>query len=87
LEWNRKFGVKTAVEQFFYDYFEPAVDEKEGEWISPTAILNYLKEKVGISLLKPTSVIGFGRKLSNIPGLKKNEDKYGALYLVKRKKP
>ena len=87
LEWNRKFSVKTAVEQFFYDYFEPAVDEKEGEWISPTAILNYLKEKVGISLLKPTSVIGFGRKLSNIPGLKKNEDKYGALYLVKRKKP
>lgn len=87
LEWNRKFGVKTSVEQFFYDYFEPAVDEKEGEWISPTAILNYLKEKVGISLLKPTSVIGFGRKLSNIPGLKKNEDKYGALYLVKRKKP
>lgn len=87
LEWNRKFSVKTAVEQFFYDYFEPAVDEKEGEWLSPTAILNYLKEKVGISLLKPTSVIGFGRKLSNILGLKKNEDKYGSLYLVKRKKP
>lgn len=87
LEWNRKFSVKTAAEQFFYDYFEPVDDEKDGEWLSPTAILNYLKEKVGISLLKPTSVIGFGRKLSNIPGLKKREDKYGSSYLVKRKKP
>ena len=88
LEWNRNFSVKTAVEQFFFDYFEPTDDdEKDGEWLSPTAILNYLKEKVGISLLKPTNVIGFGRKLSNIPGLKKREDKYGSIYLVKRKKP
>ena len=86
MESNRRFSVKTAAEQFFFDYFEPADDEKEGEWISPTAILNYLKEKVGVSLLKPTSVIGFGRKLSNIPGLRKDEDKYGSIYLVKRKK-
>jgi hypothetical protein len=86
MEWNRKFSVKTAAEQFFFDYFEPVDDEKDGEWLSPTTILNYLKEKVGLSLLKPTSVIGFGRKLSNMPGLHKNEDKFGSLYLVKRKK-
>ena len=85
MEWNRRFSVKTAAEQFFFDYFEPVDDEKDGEWLSPTAILNDLKEKVGLSLLKPTSVIGFGRKLSNIPGLKKDENKYGAVYLVKRK--
>ena len=86
MEWNRRFSVRTAVEQFFFDYFEPASNEQEGEWLSPTAILNFLKERVGISLLKPTSAIGFGRKLSNMPGLLKNEDKYGSLYLVKRKK-
>ena len=85
MEWNRRFSVKTAAEQFFFDYFELVDDEKDGEWLSPTAILNYLKEKVGLSLLKPMSVIGFGRKLSNIPGLKKDENKYGAIYLVKRK--
>jgi len=85
MEWNRKFSVKTAAEQFFFDYFEPVDDEKDGEWLSPTAILNYLKERVGLSLLKPMSVIGFGRKLSNIPGLKKDDNKYGSIYLVKRK--
>ena len=85
MEWNRRFNVKTAAEQFFFDYFEPAANEAEGEWLSPTTILNYLKSKVGISLLKPTSAIGFGRKLSNMPGLHRSMDKYGSLYLVKRK--
>ena len=85
IEWNRRFSVKTAAEQFFYDYFEPAADESEGKWMSPTAILNYLKDKVGVSLLRPTSVVVFGRKLSNMPGLKRNEDKNGSLYLVKQK--
>lgn len=28
-EWNRRFSVKTAAEQFFLDYFEPATDEKD----------------------------------------------------------
>ena len=86
IEWNKRFSVKTAAEQFFYDYFEPAADESEGKWMSPTAILNYLKDQVGVSLLKPTSVVVFGRKLSSMPGLKRNEDKNGSLYLVKQKK-
>ena len=84
VEWNRRFSVKTAVEQFFFDYFEPAANETEGKWMSPTAILNELKERVGVSLLRPMSVVGFGRKLSNMPGLQKNEDKYGSRYLVKQ---
>ena len=86
MEWNRKFSVKTAVEQFFFDYFEPAADENEGKWMSPTAILSELKEKVGISMLKPTNASSFGRKLSNMSGLIKKENKYGTIYLVKRKK-
>ena len=86
MEWNQKFCVKTAAEQFFFDYFEPAANEEEGEWISPTAIYEELKKEVGVSLLKETSVSAFGRKLSNIPGLQKSENKYGSIYLVKRKK-
>ncbi len=86
MESNRKFSVKTAAEQFFFDYFEPAKDESEGEWMTTTAIFNYLKEKVGVSLLKPTSVAAFGRKLSNMPDLQKDEKRYGTVYLVKRKK-
>ena len=86
MESNRRFSVKTAAEQFFFDYFEPAKDESKGEWMTTTAIFNYLKEKVGVSLLKPTSVAAFGRKLSNMPDLKKDEKRYGTVYLVKYKK-
>ena len=86
MESNRRFSVKTAAEQFFFDYFEPAKDESEGEWMTTTAIFNTLKEKVGVILLKPTSVAAFGRKLSNMPDLKKDEKRYGTVYLVKYKK-
>ena len=86
MEWNRKFSVKTAAEQFFLDYFEPATNEEEGEWISASAIFEFLKQKVGISLLKPANVSAFGRMLSNISTLKKHETKYGSEYFVSRKR-
>lgn len=85
MEWNSQFSVKTAGEQFFFDYFEPAVDESEGEWMSATAIFSFLKEKVGISLLKPANVAAFGRRLSNIPGLRKRVTSSNSEYLVRRK--
>ena len=85
MEWNRSFSIQTAGEQFFFDYFEPAIDESEGEWVSATAIFTFLKEKVGVSLLKPTNVASFGRKLSNIPNLKKRVTKHNTEYFVKRK--
>ena len=85
-EWNRRFSMKTAAEQFFLDYFEPATDEKDGQWISASAIFSYLKEEVGVTLLKPVSLSVFGRKLTNLPGLQKRVTKYNTEYLVKRKK-
>ena len=85
VEWNKRFSVKTAAEQFLFDYFEPAADETEGEWISASAIFSFLKEKVGVSLLKPANVASFGRRLANIPGLKKRETSSNSVYLLKRK--
>jgi len=86
LAWNSRFSVKTAGEQFFLDYFEPAVNESEGMWMSASAIFSFLKEKVGVSLLKPANVAAFGRRLSNIPGLKKRVTSSNSEYLVKRKR-
>ena len=83
MESNRQFSVKTAAEQFFYDYFEPATEESEGQWMSATAIFEHLKEKVGISLLKPTNAAVFGRTLSNISELKKRVTRNNSEYLVK----
>jgi hypothetical protein len=84
MEWNRKFSVKTAAEQFFFDYFEPARDEQEGEWMSASAILAYLKDEVGVSLLKSPSVPAFGRKLSAIPGMQKRVTSINTFYLVRK---
>jgi len=85
IEWNKKFSVKTVAEQFFFDYFEPAKDTDEGQWMSATAIFEYLKQKVGVSMLKPLNVSHFGRKLSAIPGLKKHVTCTNTTYLVKEK--
>ena len=85
LEWNRKFSVRTAAEQFFLDYFEPAKDTNEGTWMSATAILDFLKNEVGVSMLKPLNVSHLGRKLSAIPGLKKHVTCTNTTYLVKKK--
>ena len=85
-EWNRRFSVKTAAEQFFLDYFEPATDEKDGQWISASAIFSYLKEEVGVSLLKPVSISVFGRKLTNLPELQKQDTKNNTNKQKKKKK-
>jgi hypothetical protein len=71
---------------FFLDYFEPTSNEKEGEWLSPSAILQFLKNEVGLGLLGKESASAFGRKLSHILELQKKENKRSSLYLVKRKK-
>ena len=86
MEENRKFNLKTAPELYFQEYFMPARDEKEGEWMTAAAILSYLKDKVGVSLLKAPSTSVFGRRLSAFPGLKKRETNTNTLYFVKKKR-
>ena len=86
VESNRRFCEKTAAEMFFLDHFEPAADDKEGEWMTATAILEYLKSEVGISLLQNISAVAFGRRLTHMGNLTKDEKEYGNAYLVKRKK-
>ena len=85
VESNRQFCTQTAAEQFFLDYFEPADNEQDGQWTSASAIFEFLKGKVGVSLLRPANVAAFGRRLSNFPGLKKRETNHNSEYLVKKK--
>ena len=82
---NRKFSMTTATEQFFLAYFEPAKNTKDGTWMSAAAILDYLKDKVGVSLLRPLNVIAFGRALSAFPNLKKHVTSTTTYYLVVKK--
>ena len=86
MESNRQFSLKSSAELFFLDYFEPATEGQEGEWISASAIYNALKDKVGVSLLRSSSLSVFGRFLSSIPELQKRETKHNTEYFVVRKK-
>ena len=82
---NRSFSIRSSAEQYFFDYFEPA-DEKEGEWMTTSAILEYLKNRVGISLLGNVSASVFGRTLAHMPNLKMKDRRHGSVYLVKCKR-
>ena len=86
MEWNSQFSTKTAAEQFFADYFEPALNEQEGTWTSASAIFEMLKQKVGVTLLKPTTVSAFGRRLANLPGLQRRVTRNNTEYLIMEKR-
>ena len=86
MEWNSQFSTKTAAEQFFADYFEPALNEQEGTWTSASAIFEMLKQKVGVTLLKPTTVSAFGRCLANLPGLQRRVTRNNTEYLIMEKR-
>ena len=79
--------MKSPAEQFFLDYFEPATEGQDGEWISASAIYNALKDKVGVSLLRTSSLSVFGLTLSNIPNLQKRQTRHNTEYFVVRKHP
>ena len=71
--------------QYFCEYFEPAENEEEGEWMSPTAIYESLRQIPG-SGLKVNGVSNFGKYLYNMPNLRQDRNKKGRFYLVKKVK-
>ena len=70
---------------YFHEFYEPADNEDDGEWMSPTAIYESLRRIPG-SGLKANWVSTFGRYLFNMPGLKRDRSQQERIYLVKRKK-
>jgi predicted P-loop ATPase len=71
--------------QYFQEYYEPAKNEEEGQWISPTAIYDELRRVAG-SGLKANSVSSFGCYLWNMPGLQHRRVGTSRQYLVRKKK-
>ncbi len=83
-EHNRVFEVLPPAVHYFHEYFETAVTETEGQWLSPTAIFERLRKEVKGGL-QVKGVTAFGRVLSHLPGLRKKLSNGSALYLVKEK--
>ena len=81
---NRRFQLKSEAMVLFYEFFELATHEDEGEWLSSAAILGIVK---GCShgLLKTISLNKFSRELRALPGILKKETRSSDVYLVRRR--
>lgn len=82
MQWNHRYEMQDPTEQYFHMYFEPAKDEEEGQYLSAAEIYDTMKRHIG-SILKISSLLSFGRKLSNMPELKHRRFMSGTKYLVK----
>jgi hypothetical protein len=85
IETNRQFQQQTPAEQYFNDCFEIAKDEKDGIFLTSSAIFAYLKKVAGADL-RLSSLNHFGRILSNMPEIIRKRTKNGTEYLVKPRK-
>lgn len=81
---NTQFEMEMPAEQYFRLYFEATDSEQEGEYLTTAEIFDYLKKRVGSSL-HVSSMIAFGRKLANIPTLKRKRSNGMTCYLVKKR--
>lgn len=84
MQSNCQFEVVQPIDQYFRLYFEPADDEKEGEYMTAAEIFDFLKKQIGSSL-KVNSLMGFGRKLANMTQLNHKRFADGMKYLVKKR--
>lgn len=78
---NNQFELIQPVEQYFRMYFDLTDDEKLGRFMTAAEIFNELKKRIGSSV-KVSSLMSFGRKLANIPGIKIKRFANGKRYLV-----
>lgn len=78
---NNQFELIQPVEQYFRLYFDLTDDETLGKYMTAAEIFNELKKRIGSSV-KVSSLMSFGRKLANIPGIKIKRFANGKRYLV-----
>ena len=81
---NRQYQFTPPAVQYFNEYYQPAVDETDGKWLSPTAIYDQLRQIAGAGL-KANGVSAFGRYLWNMPELQHRRVGSSKQYLVKKK--
>ena len=83
--WNRRYEIQEPADQYFSLCFSVAADplDPAAEWLSTAEIFDVIKQKVGSSL-QVNTLIAFGRKLANMPGMHRRKCETCTRYLVKR---
>ena len=82
---NRKFQMQQPIEQFFFERFDIAEEETDGEYLTATAIFSHIKKVAGSSISN-TNIRSFGRWLMNLDGLQHKGSNQGTKYLVRKKR-
>lgn len=83
--WNRRYEIQEPADQYFSLCFSVAVDplDPSAEWLSTAEIFDVIKQKVGSSL-QVNTLIAFGRKLANMPGMRRRKCETCTRSLVRR---
>lgn len=80
-----RYEIQEPTDQYFSLCFSVADDplDPAAEWLSTAEIFDVIKQKVGSSL-QVNTLIAFGRKLANMPGMRRRKCETCTRYLVKR---
>lgn len=83
MQHNRQFQQIPSALQFFFEHYEPGTSDR-GQWLTPAALLEALKKRVGAAF-QPPAVNAFGRLLNGCEGLLHKHTKNGQTYWVQNK--
>ena len=85
MEHNKQYAVVPPVVQLFLEHFEIVDREQDGEWITPTAIYEYLRPKAGAGM-DLNSVKTLGRYLAPLFGPHNRKRGHTQVFYLVRKK-
>ena len=80
---NKRFEVKSPMEQCFWSIFRAAGETEEGRYMTTSEIFMEMKSVYG-SIFKINSLAVFGKCLSGIPELIRRKPRRGTEYYVVR---
>ena len=83
MESNKRFEVKSPMEQCFWSIFRAAGETEEGRYMTTSEIFMEMKSVYG-SIFKINSLAVFGKCLSGIPELIRRKTHRGTEYFVVR---
>lgn len=84
MESNRQFQKVPPVVQFFHECFDIPQNVEEGEFMTSAAIFAEVRKMAGNDL-HLSSLVAFGRLLTNMPDLQRRRAKQGTVYLVRKR--
>lgn len=85
IQHNRRFQQQTTAEMFFLQFFDiPEPTDTDGQWMTATAILVFLKKRAGAAFAVPKAN-SFGRTMRGLPNIRWRHVMCGTEFFVRLK--